>query len=263
MNPIIAFEKVFFSYEDEYILEGVDFAINKGQMALFIGENGSGKSTVFKLIAGLIKPDKGTIMINDVDIVHLEEDELNEIRKNMGIIFQESALFDSLLVGENVAYPLYERLKLSDEEVIARTREVLSLVELESAIDKFPSELSGGMRKRVAIARALSSLPQILLYDDPTAGLDPITSRTILEIILKLRDIKKITSLVITNQFEEALMLSTLKAEQHDNEILYTSVEGGNPECIFLLLEHSKIITSGSFCELQESSSAYIQEFLS
>lgn len=261
MKPIIEFIDVFFAYEDEYILEGANFVIYEGQMAIFVGENGSGKSTVFKLIAGLLKPDRGKILIEGVDITSLAEDDLNEIRKKMGIIFQESALFDSLLVGENVSYPLYERLLVSEEEALARTREVLNLVELEAAIEKFPSELSGGMRKRVAIARALSSLPKILLYDDPTAGLDPITARTIAKIIIKLRDIKKITSLLITNQFEEAVMLATLKAEPHDHEIVYINIEEGNPDCIFLLLEHGKIVASGNFCNLQESHNTYIREF--
>jgi phospholipid/cholesterol/gamma-HCH transport system ATP-binding protein len=261
MKPVVTFENVYFAYDREYILNGIDFVVYEGQMAIFIGENGSGKSTIFKLIAGLLKPDKGRILIDTTDITTLPEDELNEVRKNMGIIFQESALFDSLLVGENIAYPMHERLKLPDSEIQERIIDMLKLVELEAAFDKYPSELSGGMKKRVAIARALASFPRILLYDDPTAGLDPITARTILKIVIKLRDIKNITSLLITNQFEEAMTLSALKAEQRDHEIVYNSIEGGNPDCVFFLLENGIIATAGDFCNIQQSPSSYIQQY--
>ncbi|OGF62364.1 MAG: hypothetical protein A2Y62_17090 [Candidatus Fischerbacteria bacterium RBG_13_37_8] len=262
MQPIITFNDVHFSYNDHHILKGSTFSLNKGQMGIFIGENESGKSTIFKLIVGLIKPDEGEILINGKDIVQFKEEELYEIRKEMGIIFQESALFDSLTVEENVAYPLVERLVLDEVDIESRVQEVLRLVELEATEKKYPSELSGGMKKRVSIARALSPFPALLLYDDPAAGLDPMTARTIMKVIIKLRDMRGITSLVISNQFEETLLLAMLKAEQKGNQVVYNSIEGGNPDCIFFLLEQGKISFSGTFCDLQKSTSSYIQEFL-
>lgn len=255
------FENVYFSYDDKQILRGVSFSLNEEQMGIFLGESESGKSTIFKLIAGLEKPDTGIIKVGDQIINGLDEEELNEVRKRMGIVFQESALFDSLTVRDNVGYPLYERGALSEEEIEKRIKESLLLVDLESTEDKYPSELSGGMKKRVAIARALSPYPSILLYDEPAAGLDPMTSRTIIKLIIKLRDLKRITSLVISNQYEELILLATIKAEQKDNKIVYAAIEGGNPNCVFFLLEDGKITWAGGFCDLQNASSKYIQEF--
>lgn len=262
MEAIIQCEDIYFSYEEEEILKGLSFKIYEGQMGIILGENASGKSTIFKLIAGLIKPQKGNIIIEGVNIVELKEEDLNNIRKKMGIIFQESALFDSLSVRDNVAYPLYEREKLDEEEIERRVREVLRWVELEEAIDKFPAELSGGMKKRVAIARALISYPKILLYDDPTAGLDPIISRSILKIIIKLRDIRNITSLIITNQFEEAVLLATLKAEVNNSLIHYKEIKTGIPNCQFFLLENGKFAFTGSLSSISDSNSLYLKELV-
>lgn len=255
------FENIYFSYEDKQILRGVSFSLNREQMCIFLGENESGKSTIFKLIAGLEKPDGGIIKIGDKIINDLDEEELNEVRRKMGIVFQESALFDSLTVRDNIGYPLYERGRLSEGEIEERIKESLLLVDLQSAENKYPSELSGGMKKRVAIARALSPYPSILLYDDPAAGLDPMTSRTIIKLIIKLRDLKRITSLIISNQYEELVLLATIRAKQNDNRIVYDSIEGGNPNCIFFLLEEGKITFRGNFCDLQNANSKYIREF--
>jgi len=262
MEPIILFDDVYFAYEDKLILKGVSFELYKEQMGIFLGENESGKSTIFKLIAGLEKPDKGIIKVGDYVISMMSEEELNEVRKKMGIVFQESALFDSLTVRDNVGYSLYENFKIKEEEIEIRIKEALKAVELESTEDKYPSELSGGMKKRVAIARALVTYPSILLYDDPAAGLDPMTARTIIKLIIKFRDLNKITTLVVSNQYEELILLATIEAMRVNNKVVFKSLEGGNPKCIFFLLEDGKITFKGQFCELQDANNKYIKELL-
>ena len=204
VHKAIIFEDVSIGFEDIPVLEGVSFELKRGETKVILGVAGSGKSTILKLCLGLLKPDSGRIYVLGHDITTMTEEELFDLRNKVGIVFQESALFDSLNVRDNVAFRLMEE-HLPADEVEKRVRESLSFVELEAAIDKFPAELSGGMRRRVGIARAIITQPEVLLYDSPTGGLDPITSTTIIELIMKQRDVFKTSALMVTHRLQDAL----------------------------------------------------------
>jgi len=189
----IVFENVELAFEQKVILDGISFRLARGETKAIFGVAGSGKSTLLKLALGLLRPDGGRIWVLGEEITRMKEDDLFELRRRVGIVFQESALFDSLTVRENVAFRLFEEGKVSAEEIEERVREALSFVELEQTVDLYPSELSGGMRRRVAIARTIITHPEVLLYDSPTGGLDPVTSNTIIELVVKQRDVYKIS----------------------------------------------------------------------
>src|SRR5437667_10515727 len=198
MDPVLEMKDVVKFYGDNAVLDGVYFKVYRGETKIIIGASGSGKSTILKLIMALDRTDEGKIFVQGRDVTRLSERVLPEVRQKIGMVFQESALFDSLTVRENVAYQLSERGE-DEEEIEAKVRQSLGFAGLEDAIEKLPSELSGGMKRRVAIARALIGQPEIMLYDEPTAGLDPITSRKINELIIALRDIKKVTGVFVTH----------------------------------------------------------------
>ena len=263
IEPILEVKDVVKFYEDKAVLNGVSFRVFKGATKIIIGASGSGKSTILKLIMGLDKPDEGQIFVEGEDITKLNEQELVRVRQKIGMVFQESALFDSLTVRENVAYRLYE-LGEDEQEIEARVRQSLGFVGLEDAIDKLPSELSGGMKRRVAIARALIGEPQIMLYDEPTAGLDPVTSRKINELIIALRDIKSVTGVFVTHRMRDAFTLATEYATNGDHEIKFRTED--NFLCIantrFLLLRDGKIIFEGPDEVLRKSEDEYIKRFL-
>ena len=202
VHKAIIFENVSIGFEDTPVLDGVSFELRRGETKIILGVAGSGKSTILKLCLGLLKPDSGQIYVLGHDITTMTEEELFDLRSKVGIVFQESALFDSLNVRDNVAFRLMEE-HLPEAEVEKRVRESLSFVELEAAIDKFPAELSGGMRRRVGIARAIITQPEVLLYDSPTGGLDPITSTTIIELIMKQRDVFKTSALMVTHRLQD------------------------------------------------------------
>src|SRR5215467_11729165 len=208
VHKTIIFENVSIGFEDISVLDGISFELKRGETKIILGVAGSGKSTILKLALGLIKPDSGHIYVLGRDVTQMKEEELADLRSQVGIVFQESALFDSLTVRENVAFRLMEE-KLPDNEVDRRVREVLSFVELEDAIDKLPSELSGGMRRRVGIARAIITHPEVLLYDSPTGGLDPITSTTIIELIMKQRDVYKTSALLVSHRLQDGFVLAS------------------------------------------------------
>ena len=208
MGPVIELRNVVKLYGDNAVLDGVSFQVYRGETKIIIGASGSGKSTILKLIMALEKPDEGHIFIDGVDVTELDERDLPEIRQKIGMVFQESALFDSLPVRENVGYLLYES-GVDDDEIDRRVLEVLGFVGLAEAVDKYPSELSGGMKRRVALARALIAEPQNMLYDEPTAGLDPVTSRRINELIIALRDLKNVTGVFVTHRMRDAFTLAT------------------------------------------------------
>jgi phospholipid/cholesterol/gamma-HCH transport system ATP-binding protein len=237
--------------------------VYRGETKIIIGASGSGKSTILKLIMGLDKPDEGTILVDGEDITHLDEQEMVHVRQKIGMVFQESALFDSLTVHENVGYRLYEE-GVDEEEIERKVREVLGFVGLEEAIDKYPSELSGGMKRRVALARALITEPKIMLYDEPTAGLDPITSRKINELIIALRDIKAVTGVFVTHRMRDAFTLATEYATNGDHDIKFHTED--NFLCIantrFMLLRDGKIIFEGPDEVLRKSEDEYIKRFL-
>jgi phospholipid/cholesterol/gamma-HCH transport system ATP-binding protein len=250
-------------YGDHRILDGVSFGLHRGETKIIIGTSGSGKSTILKLIMGLDKPDEGRILINGEDTTDFSEREMVRVRQRIGMVFQESALFDSLSVRENVAYRLYE-IGTDEDEIEQKVRKSLGFVGLEDAIDKTPSELSGGMKRRVALARALISEPEIMLYDEPTAGLDPVTSRKINELIIALRDLNNVTGVFVTHRMRDAFTLASEYAENGSGGVKFR--REGQDLCIantrFVMLRDGKIIFEGPDELLRRSDDPYIKRFL-
>jgi phospholipid/cholesterol/gamma-HCH transport system ATP-binding protein len=260
----VVFEDVELAFERHNVLDGVSFRLAHGESKAIFGVAGSGKSTILKLALGLLKPDAGRILVLGEDVTQMSEDQLFELRRRVGIVFQESALFDSLTVRENVAYRLLEEGRLSDEEVEERVREALSFVELEQTVDLYPVELSGGMRRRVAIARTIITHPEVVLYDSPTGGLDPVTSNTIIELIVKQRDVYKTSSLLVTHRLQDAFTMGTHYFDRAANKMKplppgsRTEVPMG-----FLVLRDGHIIFDGDLKGLRETTDPYIAEYIS
>ncbi|HXM23529.1 MAG TPA: ATP-binding cassette domain-containing protein [Terriglobales bacterium] len=261
---IVVFENVSIAFEDKPVLDGISFRLAKGETKAIFGVAGSGKSTILKLTLGLLKPDAGKIHVLGDDVTQMRENELFDLRRKIGMVFQESALFDSLTVRENVAFRLLEEGNVSEDEIEKPVREALSFVELEDTVDKFPSELSGGMRRRVAIARAIITHPEILLYDSPTGGLDPVTSTTIIQLIVKQRDVYKTSSLLVTHRLQDAFMMATHYFDRKANEMrpLPPGAPGEVPMA-FLILRDGKVIFDGDAHELAQSKDEYIREYIS
>ena len=262
-EPILEMKNVVKYYGDTAVLNGISFSVFRGETKIIIGASGSGKSTILKLIMGLDKPDAGRIFVEGEDITKFNERQLVSVRQKIGMVFQESALFDSLPVRENVAYRLYE-LGVDEDEIDAKVRQSLGFVGLEEAIDKMPAELSGGMKRRVALARALIGEPEIMLYDEPTAGLDPVTSKKINELIITLRDIKSVTGVFVTHRMRDAFTLATEYATNGGRQISFHTED--NFLCIantrFLMLRDGKIIFEGPDEVLRRSKDEYIKRFL-
>jgi len=262
-EPILEMKNVVKYYGDTAVLNGISFSVFRGETKIIIGASGSGKSTILKLIMGLDKPDAGRIFVEGEDITKFSERQLVSVRQKIGMVFQESALFDSLPVRENVAYRLYE-LGVDEDEIDAKVRQSLGFVGLEEAIDKMPAELSGGMKRRVALARALIGEPEIMLYDEPTAGLDPVTSKKINELIITLRDIKSVTGVFVTHRMRDAFTLATEYASNGGRQISFHTED--NFVCIantrFLMLRDGTIIFEGPDEVLRRSKDEYIKRFL-
>ena len=260
----IVFEDVSISFEDKMVLDGISFQLPRGETKAIFGVAGSGKSTILKMAIGLVKPDSGHIYTLGEDVTQMSEEALFELRRKVGIVFQESALFDSLTVRDNVAFRLMEEGETSPEEIERRVREALRFVELEHTLDMFPSELSGGMRRRVAIARALITSPEVLLYDSPTAGLDPVTSTTIVELLVKQRDVSKSSALLVSHRLQDAFTMATHRFDREQNKMVEVP-PGTNwdPKISFLVLKDGKKIFEGSAAEIANSENAYIREYLS
>ena len=260
----VVFEEVAIAFEDKPVLDGISFRLNKGETKAIFGVAGAGKSTILKLALGLVRPDSGHIYVLGEDVTAMGEEELFDLRRKVGMVFQESALFDSLTVRENVAFRLLEEGTVSEQEVERPVRESLSFVELENTVDMFPSELSGGMRRRVAIARAIITHPEILLYDSPTGGLDPVTSTTIIELVVKQRDVYKTSSLLVTHRLQDAFMMATHYFDRKSNHMqpLPPGMKGEVPMG-FLILRDGKIIFDGDVHELAHSKDEYIREYIS
>src|SRR5580765_3339680 len=216
----VRFENVTLAFDDKVVLDNISFRLPHGETKAIFGVAGSGKSTILKLALGLMKPDSGRIYVLGEDVTEMSENELFALRRQIGMVFQESALFDSRTVRENVAFRLIEEGNVSADEIERRVREALSFVELERTVDMFPSELSGGMRRRVAIARAIVTQPDILLYDSPTGGLDPVTSTTIVELIVKQRDVYKTSSLMVTHRLQDAFTMATHVFDPKTNHMM-------------------------------------------
>jgi phospholipid/cholesterol/gamma-HCH transport system ATP-binding protein len=259
----IEFDNVSIAFDEKVVLDRISFQLSHGETKAVFGVAGSGKSTLLKLAIGLLRPDSGRIFVLGEEITHMSEQELFELRRRVGIVFQESALFDSLKVYENVAFRLMEE-HISADEVERRVREVLRFVELERTYDMFPSELSGGMRRRVAIARAIVTEPEVLLYDSPTGGLDPVTSNTIVELIVKQRDVYKTSALMVTHRLQDAFTMATHQFDRVTNQMVALP-KGQHCEVpmSFLILRDAKVIFDGDAHQLATSRDEYIREYIS
>jgi phospholipid/cholesterol/gamma-HCH transport system ATP-binding protein len=260
----IVFDDVSIAFEDKVVLDGISFRLPRGETKALLGVAGSGKSTILKMALGLLKPDSGHIYTLGEDVTQMPEEELFELRRKVGIVFQESALFDSLTVHDNVAFRLMEEGEVPAEEIERRVREALRFVELEHTVDMFPAELSGGMRRRVAIARAIITQPETLLYDSPTGGLDPVTSTTIVELIVKQRDVYKTSSLLVTHRLQDAFTMATHSFDAKTNH-MQPVPPGGRVEVpmTFLILRDGKVIFDGDLHELVKTKDDYIREYIS
>ncbi len=260
----IIFDDVYISFDNNHVLKGVSFRLPFGETKALFGVAGAGKSTILKLTIGLIKPDSGRITVLGEDVTQMREENLFALRRKVGMVFQESALFDSLTVSGNVAYPLMEEHGVYDGEIDKQVREALRFVELEHTVDMFPSELSGGMRRRVAIARAIITEPHLLLYDSPTGGLDPVTSNTIVELIVKQRDVYKTSSLLVTHRLQDAFTMATHQFDKRTNEM--RALPRGqycDVPMSFLILRDGKVIFDGDIHALAHTQDEYIREYIS
>jgi phospholipid/cholesterol/gamma-HCH transport system ATP-binding protein len=263
--PVIVFDKVQLAFDDKVVLRDLSFTLLKGHTKIILGASGSGKSTALKIITGLLKADGGVVWVNGERVDQLSEREMMAVRADLGMIFQEGALFDSLTVRENVGYKLYEETDMPLEDVSKRVEEVLGFIGLSEHIDKMPSELSGGQRRRVAIARAMAFKPRILLYDEATTGLDPITATTVDEEIIKLRDLENVSSIVVTHQLRDAFYVATHMARREPNGDvrIVPATREKEREAEFIMLKDGYIVFEGDADTLRSSTDPYIQTFLS
>lgn len=263
VHKTIIFDHVSIAFEDNVVLDDVSFELTRGETKMILGVLGSGKSTLLKMAIGLVRPDRGDIYLLGHHVNTMKEEDLFELRRKVGMVFQESALFDSLTVRENVGYRLIEE-GVDRAEIERRVREALRFVELEHTISQFPSELSGGMRRRVAIARAIITEPEVLLYDSPTAGLDPVTSTTIIELVVKQRDVYHTSALLVTHRLPDTF---TMASNYFDEKLgRMVPIPPGSPiqsNSTFLILRDSKVIFDGSVYEMVNSSDEYIREYIS
>ena len=263
VQEAVVFREVKIAFEEKQVLNDISFRLPYGQTKAIFGVAGSGKSTILKLAIGLMRPDGGHIYTLGEDVTQMKEEALFELRRRVGIVFQESALFDSLTVRENVGFSLYEE-GAPESEIEQRVREVLRFVELEHTLDLFPAELSGGMRRRVAIARAIITRPEVLLYDSPTGGLDPVTSTTIVELIIKQRDLYKTSSLLVTHRLQDAFIMATHYFDrQHNRMKPLPPGQGCEVPLSFLILRDGKVIFDGDAEELTHTRDEYIREYIS
>lgn len=260
-KPMIEFENVSIGFDGNQVLDRVSFTVLHGQTRILLGPAGGGKSVLMKLTNGLIEPDSGDIRIFGQSLKGMSQRELFNMRAHVGMVFQESALFDSLNVENNVAYRLHEEC-VDPIEIQQRVIEALRFVELEKVIDKFPSELSGGMRRRVSIARAIISRPDLILYDSPTGGLDPITSNTIMELLIKQRDVSHTTCLLITQRLQDAFTVATRRYNPHDHCVEPIPNGGIAPGTRFLVLNEGKVVFDGKTLELTHTQDPWLRKFI-
>jgi phospholipid/cholesterol/gamma-HCH transport system ATP-binding protein len=264
-TPVIELRNVALSFDEKRVLSDVSFVVAKGETLLLLGATGSGKSVLLKLVLGLLKPDFGQVLVDGQNLVPLPEKQLLSFRRRMGIVFQEGALFDSLSVYDNVAYRLREEGEADEESIERRVREVLRFVEMEASIYTMPSELSGGMRRRVSIARAIISNPPIMLFDSPTAGLDPVTAHHIDLLIAKLRDTERVSSIVVTHRLQDAYVLANFVFSPQQQDLVPASADrapGYATSTRFLLLRDSKVYFQGTQKDFVLTQDAYVRRFL-
>jgi phospholipid/cholesterol/gamma-HCH transport system ATP-binding protein len=263
--PVVVFDRVCLAFDDKVVLDGISFTLLKGHTKIILGASGSGKSTTLKIICGLLKADRGVVWVNGERVDQLTEQQMMAVRADLGMIFQEGALFDSLTVRENVGYKLFEETDMPVVEVDRRVEEVLGFIGLGEYLHRMPSELSGGQRRRVAIARAMAFKPRILLYDEATTGLDPITAMTVDDEIIKLRDLEKVSSIVVTHQLRDAFYVATHMAVRRPDgrvEIVPASREKER-EAEFIMIKDGSICFEGDADALRASEDPYLRTFLS
>jgi len=270
-EPLIEFKDVRITYEGADVLRDISFRVWPGETKILLGESGSGKTLIMKMAAGLLRPDEGRIWVMGENVVAMPERELLDFRRNIGFVFQEGALFDSMKVSENVSFRLREE-SVDDAQIDARTREVLRFVEMEHAIEKYPSELSGGMRRRVSIARALVDRPSIVFYDSPTAGLDPVTSQTIITLVLRGRDLQGVTSLLATHRVQDAFGLARFSFDESSGRVVprngHQPASSGEPyaretaQTNVIVLKGGGIYYEGAVNDMLKTTDSYLQQFL-
>jgi phospholipid/cholesterol/gamma-HCH transport system ATP-binding protein len=266
-GPAVAFDNVYLGFDEGDILRGVSFAVPARETLVLLGETGSGKTLTLKLAAGLLKPTRGNVSVLGHQVSSMSEKELLRLRERIGFVFQEGALFDSMTVGENVAYRLREE-HVKEDEIEPRVQEALQFVELEHTADQLPSELSGGMRRRVSIARALINRPDIVLYDSPTAGLDPITSQTIISLIMRLRDVYGVTALLATQRLQDGFALANFCFDKETKHVVRANPNQGpkNGQIAaatrFLVYKDGRIYFEGDPQELSSTKDPYLRRFL-
>jgi phospholipid/cholesterol/gamma-HCH transport system ATP-binding protein len=260
--PVVELRHVTISFDGPPVLEDINFTIAPGETRILLGPAGVGKSVLLKLINGLLLPDAGSVQLFGEGICSLTEEQLFPLRARTGMVFQEGALFDSLIVRDNVGYQLIQEDTVSDEEIDRRVREALRFVGLEETFPLFPASLSGGMRRRVAIARALIHNPELLLYDSPTGGLDPITSTNIIELIVKQRDVHQTPSILVTHRLQDAFALCTHHFDTAKDAMVPLPKGITDPTTTFLMLAEGKLIFDGSLHDLLHSDNAFVREFL-
>jgi len=264
-EPLIRFEDVSIGFDEGEVLRGISFEVVPGETKVILGESGSGKTVLLKLAAGLLRPQSGRVVVMGRDLTEMKEVDLLDFRRRIGFVFQEGALFDSLNVADNVSFRLREE-SVASEETEPRVREALRFVEMEDAYDKFPAELSGGMRRRVSIARALIDQPPIVYYDSPTGGLDPVTSQTIITLILRLRDLNGVTSLLATHRLQDAFGLANFLFDSKSGHVVPVWEEKDGRRFSptnFLVLRDAQVYFQGETQELLKSADPYLREFLS
>lgn len=262
--PVVVFDQVSLAFDDKVVLDRISFALISGHTKIILGASGSGKSTILKIILGLLPADSGVVWVNGSRVDRMNERQLMTVRADLGMVFQEGALFDSLTVRENVGYKLYEESQMPIAEADQRVEQVLGFVGLEEHLHRMPSELSGGQRRRVAIARAMAAKPRILLYDEATTGLDPITATTVDDEIIKLRDIENVSSIVVTHQLRDAFYIATHTAVGDNGEVrIVPTTEKKAREAEFIMLRDGRIAFEGDADQLRESDDDYLKTFLS
>ena len=266
-EPAVTFEDVWMGFDEGPVLRGVTFQVQERETLILLGETGTGKTLTLKIAAGLLTPNNGSVIVLGNEVSEMKESELLAFRRKIGFVFQEGALFDSMPVAENVAYRLRED-GVAKEEIESRVREVLQFVELEHALDQFPSELSGGMRRRVSIARALINHPPIVMYDSPTAGLDPITAQTIITLILRLRDVYGVTALLATQRLQDGFALANFHFDPETKRVVPNAQNGNATEAAnaartrFMVYRDGGIYFEGEPGEIANSEDPYLRRFL-
>jgi phospholipid/cholesterol/gamma-HCH transport system ATP-binding protein len=269
IESILEFDGVSISFDQATALNNLSFCMLAGETRVIFGAAGSGKTVLLKVAIGLIKPDSGRVYLFGQEITRLEERALFNIRSRVGVLFQEGGLFDSLTVGSNVAYPLLhaqaQPSKNGLQEISAKVQEALSFVELENTFDKFPDELSGGMRRRVGIARAVVTEPPLVLYDSPTAGLDPITAHTIMALIAKERDLRNTANVIVTHRYQDGQLMAGFRYNPHSGKLERVSEDAlklPGPRTVFMVLREGRLVFEGSQKELEASSDPYVAKFV-